>query len=169
MVDITLYPFALYVFLLVCAAIWVYGKVIKKEKKEDKGGYEKEQRLFKMYQNIEDMLNAFEEYTEEAKKEMDKNLSEIRELTEGMRKQPEKQVIKEDRKEAVSNKIKAEEKSPLIKKPEKAAEEEIKAADRIPLMVSAGMSRSEIAKELGLSIREVSLIMDIKKIKTNED
>ena len=86
--DITHYTFTLYVFLLVCAAIWLFGRVMRKSKKEDKNGYEKEQRLFKLYQNVEDMLGMFEEYAEEAKKEIETKLKEARELLENAGRQP---------------------------------------------------------------------------------
>lgn len=171
--DLTYYTFSFYVFLLACALIWFYGRVIRKAKKEDKSSYEKEQRLFKMYQNVEDMLNMFEEYSESAKSEISKSLEQARSLIENTKKPPEKrdkpvehisvpasvppetsgvtEIIKENKKPA--------------KSPEKS--NDMKAGDMIPLLLSRGMNKSEIAKELGLSVREVSLILDIKKIRTD--
>lgn len=170
--DITYYTFTLYVFLLVCAAIWFYARVMHKSKKEDKGSYEKDQRLLKLYQNVEDMLNAFEEYTEDSKKEINKGLEEMRTLIDEIKKAPARQEKKEEVRGPKEIKTEKKETSvPVKKKPEMVLEDEtrMKAEDRIPLMISRGMSKTEIAKELGYSVREVSLILDIKKIRANEE
>ena len=67
--DITHYSFAFFVFVLACLLIWFYRRVSRGGKKNDQGSYEREQRLFRLYQNVEDMLNSFEEYAEAAKAE----------------------------------------------------------------------------------------------------
>jgi|GEM_PF-1077061 len=72
----THYLFALYVFLLVCGVIWFYSRTVGKAKTKDKKGYDREQRLFILYQEIEDMLKGFELYVEEAKAEIDARLKQ---------------------------------------------------------------------------------------------
>ena len=65
---------------MICGVIWFYSRIMRADKKRDKSSYEKEQRLFKMYQNIEDMLGGFEEYAEEAKAGLDERLKQAETL-----------------------------------------------------------------------------------------
>ncbi len=74
--NATHYIFALYVFLLICGVIWFYSRTVGQAKSKDKRGYEKEQRLFRLYQDIEDMLKGFELYVEEAKAEIEARLNQ---------------------------------------------------------------------------------------------
>jgi len=91
--DITHYAFATYIFLLVIAGAWFLAKVFRAGKNKDgKSSYEKEQRLFTMYQNLEDMLAGFEEQaeetrksTEEALKKSEQALRQASEMVEGAR------------------------------------------------------------------------------------
>ncbi len=82
--GITEYAFVTYVFILLCFGIWLYGKFIhathRKSSKKQGGDYEKEQRLFKLYQNIEDMLASFEEFADEARADIELKKSEIKEM-----------------------------------------------------------------------------------------
>jgi len=78
--DITYYAFATYIFLLLIGGVWFFAKVFRGGKtKGDKSSYEKEQRLFTMYQNLEDMLAGFEELVEETKKGSDEALKKSEE------------------------------------------------------------------------------------------
>ena len=75
-------------FLLACVGIWLLGRVLKKSKKasgEPHTSYEKEQKLFTLYQNVEDMLAGFEEYVEEAKKETAKSMAKMQEMMDETR------------------------------------------------------------------------------------
>jgi hypothetical protein len=150
--DITYYTFAFFVFILLSVLIWFYGRVTRK--KADPGSAEKEQRLFRLYQNIEDMMGSFEEYAESAKKEIDEGLEKLKAIA-GETKSVTVQPLPFKQPE-------------LVPRPEKTAalpdESRLRTEDRISLLMQRGLSKGEIAKELGLSIREVSLIMDIKKI-----
>jgi|AGTN01.2.fsa_nt_gi hypothetical protein len=83
--DITHFAFAFFVFILVCCSIWVYGRVMRADKKGGKSGYEKEQQLFRLYQNVEDMLSSFEEYVEEAKADLDGRLKQAEAALAGAR------------------------------------------------------------------------------------
>lgn len=154
--DITHYTFALFVFVLLCILIWFYGRVTRK--KADTGSAEKEQRLYRLYQNIEDMMSSFEEYAEEAKKEIGGGLEKLKialSETQSVPIQPVRQQEHAARAEKA------------IKKPQD--ETKLKNEERILQLMQRGLSKSEIARELGLSIREVSLIVDIKKITDNDN
>jgi len=203
--NYTHFIFASYVFLLVCGAIWFYGRVMRAENKKDRSGYEKEQRLFVMYQNVEDMLDGFEGYAEEAKSAIDERLNQVESLIDDLRKelashrepqkieepktapheeQPEaapqpappasqpdntplaqEQVKQESTPQAVPEpKIKAEDEKPRKSEKKPADRPKLKTPDLIQQYAEEGMSKEEIAKALGISKREVSLIMEIKKI-----
>ncbi len=153
--DLSHYMFAFFVFLLIGLLIWFYSKTVGKKDKEEKSSYEKEQRLFHLYQNIEDMLGGFEEYAEEAKKEISAGLEQVKVLLDETKKAPS----------GTDNKIKTNEK-PVKKREKKAPVPKTgqEPEDRIPELMKKGMDKNEIAKELGISIREVSLMMDVKKI-----
>ena len=199
------FVFASYVFLLVCGAIWFYGRVMRSDKKKDKSSYEKEHRLFVMYQNVEDMLDSFEEYAEGAKSGIDERLTQVETLIEDLRRECERLrevPVREEPKAAPAQEKRQEEidpkPAPLDKqeepkqsapehiqqesmfksapetkretdtaKPQKespAEKPKLKTPDLIQQYAEQGMSKEEIAKSLGISMREVSLIMEIKKI-----
>ncbi len=201
--DITHYTFAFFVFLLVCCVIWVYGRVMRGNKRGDKSVYEKEQRLFKMYQNIEDMLGGFEEYVEEAKKELDARMkqadmapksalsareakpselekktgfaAEIKKSADAEVKKPAAAVIKappkgekklspEVSKTPATRSAAAETKEPRKSITRDAEEPKQKIEELIPRYIEKGMTKEEIARALGVSSKEVALIMELKKL-----
>ncbi len=87
------YSFALFVFLLVLGAIWFYARMAGKIKAKDKANYAKEQKLYNLYQDIEDLLKGFELYVEESKSEIDARLSllqvtQVENVTEGNKAEP---------------------------------------------------------------------------------
>jgi hypothetical protein len=153
--DITHYSFAFFVFVLACLFLWFYKRVSRGSKKNDQGSYEREQRLFRLYQNVEDMLNSFEEYAEAAKAEINSSIEKMNAMIKdndvSAGKAPEASTSKE-----TTENIDAD-------------EAEMKPVEMIPLLIKKGMGKSEIAKQLGLTVREVSMIMDIKKITNNAD
>lgn len=202
--NITHYGFAFFVFILLLCAIWFYARVTQTNKKGNKGGYEKEQQLFKLYQNIEDMLGGFEEYVEEAKADIDKRIMQAETVFAGSRPAQETKPAVSEAKAPPAEAQKPA--APEVKKPEakKPAQEAIKkhalktagrpfaenAADHkepkksensgagkpkqkieelIPQYIAKGMTKEEVAKALGISTKEVSLIMELKKMGTAGD
>lgn len=220
--GITEYAFATYVFILLCIGMWLFGKFIrtanKKGSKKQEGDFEKEQRLFKLYQNIEDLLAGFEEFTEEARAETEKAKEEIREmLSEAKRICQTAQNASENKNDTFA-KAAASETLPVITPPSSAALAAYKAAanikmtepetetakgkhdtrestsepvkehstdnavavavnglspierlqlkipDKVAEMSARGLDVSDIAQQLGISVREVSLAMKIRKV-----
>lgn len=203
--DITHFAFAFFVFLLALVLIWFYARVTRGSRKKEGGAQEKEQHLFKLYQNIEDMLGGFEEYAEEAKTAIDERLKQAealiaaaREISAAAKSQsaaadailkaaavPEPEKAPEPQAERKPE-PKAPAKKPALKRasepaePQQASREEAsppqkaaKAAaakarpnknEEIAQYAAQGMSKEEIARTLGISTREVSLIMQVKKI-----
>lgn len=202
--NYTHFVFAFYVFLLVCGAIWFYGRVMRSEKKKDRSSYEKEHRLFVMYQNVEDMLDSFEGYAEEAKAGIDERLKQVESLIDSLRRELETQREPKKREEPVTparvERVETTDTEPAsidrqpdktpvaperpqresMPAPEPAAQAnevkrqksekkppdrpKLKTPELIQQYAEQGMNKEEIAKALGISKREVSLIMEIKKI-----
>jgi len=184
------YIFALYVFLLICGVIWFYSRTVGRAKSKDKRGYEKEQKLFSLYQDIEDMLKGFELYVEEAKAEIEARLNQAPDpwaavVQEAMSQGPggdqenaaQPEEPEKKRKTAAKRPAKAEGESndpPLIfpeeakpkkRAPRPPAKKDSRPAEEIVSEYAAkGMDQKEIAKELGISSREVALILEIKKM-----
>ncbi len=166
------YLFAFYVFLLICATIWFFGRIMRGDRKKDKGGYEKEQRLFKMYQNIEDMLASFEEYAEEAKAGIDERIKQAEALMEKSRGSAEAMPAPELKpaSAAPADAAAPAEDVQAGKTQKKAASGDRsrkKAEELIPQYIAKGMSKEQIAAALGISTREVSLIIEVKNITEN--
>jgi len=174
--DITHYAFALFVFLLACGLIWFYGRVAGKDKKKDRNEYEKEQRLFKLYQDVEDLLNGFEAYTEEAKAGIDERLRKAEALALSAGKNPAAKAEPTENGAAAFLGNPVEEIPPEAEQPPKIVQDvpvkvkktqkkqKQRVEDLVPRYLSEGMSREDVAKSLGISSREVSLIMEIKKL-----
>lgn len=189
------YVFAAYVFLLVCVGIWLLGRVLKKSKKgngEQHTSYEKEQKLFTLYQNVEDMLSSFEEYVEEAKADTGKSMAKMQEMLEETRslaahlkiqqtvatisakvpvvsEAPQKTAVKED----AVNLTQQAETLPIVKatpfQPQPAPLRQTterkgsKTSSKVAELYMQGMPQNEIAKRLGISVREVTLALKITK------
>jgi len=185
------YVFAAYVFLLACVGIWLLGRVLKKSKKasgEPHTSYEKEQKLFTLYQNVEDMLAGFEEYVEEAKKETAKSMAKMQEMMDETRSlaaqmktmqsssspseiepvvsEPlQKMSIKEDTPPPMEQAKSMPIVKPTLDQPvplrQTSERKGSKTGNKVAELFAAGMSHNDIAKRLGISVREVSLALKI--------
>ncbi len=176
--DITHYAFASYVFVLVCAGLWFYGRVSRsgRKNKGDKSAYEKEQRLFTLYQNVEDMLGSFEEFAEETKKETAQTLKKAALLLEeakGLSAELKslRQAAQQNNKTADAQPAAAAplpetarpDQKPSAPAPDAAAvtEAPLKINEKIALLDAQGLGATDIAKTLGISVREVTLALDM--------
>ncbi len=182
--DLSAYLFATYVFLLVSVTIWLLSRVLRKSKKAreiDKASFDKEQKLFTLYQNVEDMLASFEEYVEETQSEADKNIGEMKRMLEEVKQLAETlktgsapveikepvNVVKEKHEEPVvewteSLHLVAPVPLKIPDQPKRpAALKMSRTGSRVLELRANGMDQNQIAKHLGISIREVSLAMKI--------
>lgn len=180
--DITHYAFAAYVFLLVCGGIWFFGKVFNSGKKNgnDKTAYEKEQHLFTLYQNVEDMLNSFEEYAEQTKKETEQTLKraedmleEVRRLSErldgqqpgagqtGLKAAPPQPAQREAQPWETEQAAAVQRKTLPPDEMDTSAGPPLKTNDKIRLLDAQGLGATDIAKTLGISVREVTLVLEM--------
>ena len=188
--DITYYAFATYIFFLVCGGIWFFSKVSRGAKgKDDKTAYEKEQRLFTLYQNVEDMMSGFEEYAEQTKQDTDAALGKVVHMLEEMRQlskelkgmkasaepaaqgaiprgvrwnetQNEPVTLQPEMPEPVQRASNRPAHADDAMKDEKTAPP-LKTNEKIKLLNAQGFSATEIAKTLGISVREVTLVLDM--------
>jgi len=166
--DITHYLFAFFVFLLVAACIWLFGRVARKKSKEEPGTYEKEQRLFTLYQNLEDMMNSFEEYVGETKAEIDKRLQALKKAAQTQ--DGAQAAVREDAARRIETD--AAQPAPVSHIKEAAAKlqgipesmRDLPVEEAIPMLFEQGYEGEQIAKFLGISNREVTLTMGIKKM-----
>lgn len=172
--DLTHYTFAFFVFILVCGVILLLGRVLGSGKKSEKGNYEKEQRLFKLYQNVEDMMTSFEEYVEESQAKIDESYKKVIQLIENSHKTERKTEPVQD----VSNEVKSPDETvkdifdiPFDISSDSTSDmpSDMPAEEAIPYLLKQGLAKEEIAKQLGISNREVTLIMGIKKMKKETD
>jgi len=167
--DITVFAFAFFVFLLLCALIWMYSRLKRPKKSAEDAVSEKERRLYKLYQNLEDMMNGIEEYVEEARSGIAKDKEEIAAIhakIENMH-----VIYKNDIQARVEEEVKPKEKETEkeIEKDAPAAKKEIKIprniskSEVVRYLKDEGMEDDKIAKELGISKGEVLLILGLKK------
>ncbi len=182
--DLSAYLFATYVFMLLTVTIWLLGRVLKKSRKagEDKADFDKEQKLFTLYQNVEDMLASFEEYVEETQSEADKNLSDMREMLGEVKrlagalaagsmpaeiKEPAAAVCEKHEEPAAERTESLHLVVPVpISMPDETKRpvpvlKMSKTGSKVIELRANGMDQSQIAKHLGISLREVSLAMKI--------
>jgi len=175
--ELQAYLFAFYIFVLICVAIWFYSRVMRAPRKDSKETYQREQKLFAMYQNAEDMLASVEEYTEETKaaleekiQHMSKVMAEFKSVSER-----ENQVTAETQKpkeatppakktRATKKTTKATPKAGTPKKTTRTRKTKT-LEEKVGEMADLGMETSEIAKKTGRSTKEVALIMEVKKLK----
>ena len=155
------FVFAFFVFVLVCMAILLHAKLSRPAKQKIDDGNEKEKRLFKLYQNLEDMMNGIEEYVEESRREIAADKQKIDELLEKavqLQKAPEWDARPKDEPAAKSN-------LELVPKAEPAQKtlRNLNKNELVRYMKKEGVEEEKIAKELGISRGEVSLILGIKK------
>lgn len=204
--GIEFYALATYVFILICIGMWLffrlYKKTGKKAKEIEKSSYDKEQRLFTLYQNIEDLLAGFEEYVEESKSEAQNAKAEIAKLLEEAKSicSEEKAASDEPREMQIAPKLQSvprtssairaayqasaaaktaenESKEPVFEilnplkqdnatpQSDKPAEWSLmKTADKVALLCEKGFSKNEIAQQLAISVREVTLSMKVRKV-----
>lgn len=200
MQPISYFLLALLIFILVVATLILYDR-LKRSRNADEGGTikEKEQRLFKLYQNLEDMILSIEEYVDETKEDLARERDTLRREQENLYGLLEQQVpyssVKEKETAALNRQdinagaplgapLGAPSGSPLpvtkknewkqttvhaasdvnekmpdkgnIMEPRKKQNNKVEDVRRL---CREGLQEEAIAKELGLSRGEVSLIV----------
>lgn len=157
--------FAAFTFVLVLCVLYLHDR-LKRSRYQEEGGnlHEKEMRLFKLYQNLEDMLAVLDQYVEETTTELAREREEIQMMMQRM---------KIDLAEAEARQVHAGAQSAMMEEQKAAAlpaghegrpatgprRKRRGKVEEVRRLHTGGMPEDLIAKELNLSRGEVSLIL----------
>ncbi|MDP4153142.1 MAG: hypothetical protein Q8865_06885 [Bacillota bacterium] len=162
------YIFAFFIFILVCVLIFVYSRLVLAHKgnKNDQIGSEREKSLFKLYQNIEEMMDTFENYVtesmarfDEEKKEISGMLDEVKKLSETAEKNLNRTPAPIEKTE--HDTVKEETTVTEHKKRRKRSSEDTKIQKALQLY-RQGAQLEDIAKELQMSFGEIQTIISVR-------
>lgn len=171
-----IYIYSIFVFILICVLLLIYRGLILLPKnrkaaaaeEESANDKEKEERLFRLYQNIEEMMDNFEAYIEEtreqfeaAKADMQQQAAVINDLIKRV------EATEANAKAAVAVMHSAERLAEQKKEPQAAAggvpaDEPGRRASRpdaVRELLAKGLTVEQIAQKLELSINEVRLVV----------
>jgi hypothetical protein len=178
MTSAEIYIFAIFVFILLCALLFIYKRYISQPKgkktppAEGEGGEAargREERLFKLYQNMEDMMDGFEAYIEDTRDQMESVKRQMQQQSDGLGEMLKRVEAAEAGARAALAAMRAGDR-PETKK-EAAPAVEVKPAatpaggkrsshhDAVKELLGRGMTVEQIAQKLELSINEVRLIV----------
>jgi hypothetical protein len=153
--------FAFFVFVLAAVLIVLYRQLGAPQRKaqadeaaRSQGERERQERLFRLYQNIEEMMDSFEGYLEQSREQMqaeharmEEQIAEVRALC--------------DRAEALGERLDhAEAQGSAAQAHAAAAEPEgQRRADTVRTMLDQGKTPEQIARAMDVSINEIKLIV----------
>lgn len=164
-INFTHYQFAFFVFVLVCIAIVLFKKTKNSSVTDEKVFHEKEKRLFKLYQNIEDMMTSAEEYMEESRESIAKDKKDIENMFKKVDKlhkvvqldiERNQQYIDIKRTNAVTQSTEAPNNKP-------AKKTHMSKNELVKYLSEEGLDTEQISKELGISKGEVELIIGLNR------
>lgn len=160
--DFSYYIFAFFIFILMVFLIILIKKVKSTDSKESIAIKEKEEKLFKLYQNLEEMILDTEELIDEAKR----NIAEDRKTIHSMLDRADNFYSRENigKKLTVSGKDMKPKVVEIITKAEQV--NNIGDYDRkqqVMILKKEGRNTEEISKELSISRGEVELIIGLNK------
>jgi hypothetical protein len=168
------YLFALYIFVLIVVLFFLYRRFVLQVKgkrpasiEDASDGLDKEQRLFNLYQNIEEMMDNFEAYIEDTRDQMESIKSQMTQQADyingllqrveaaeagartavAVMRSPEKPEQEKD----------AQQKGDTKQTPENG--KRATRAEAVRELLAKGLTVEQIAQKLELSINEVRLIV----------
>jgi hypothetical protein len=166
---------------------WLLWKELKKTREQAKNGGagpERETRVFKLYQEIEGMLDSFDQYVAEVHEELETERAALNEtsrqaqlvLLQAMEKAAaiEKLSVPPVTPESAENSaarkeenVKAPETKPVISRLSDRDRQTLgrmeTKAKRVRFLMSRGLAVDEVARELDIGIGEVRLIADLDR------
>ena len=165
--DYQSYIFAIFIFIMICLLMSYYMKLKRSKKDGDNAVTDKEKKLFRLYQNIEDMLNGLEEYIEEVKADIAKEKEESAKTEEKIDAIYQKIVDASnafEQEQAKLNESKEKETERKISREESGIPpQKMSKHGKVLYLQAKGLNEDTIAKELGISHGEVALILGIQK------
>lgn len=169
------YLFTLFVFALICAGLYLFRKLFHspdagrrgRSEEDTAREREREERLFRLYQNMEEMMDNFEGYIEDAKEEIEGVRAAVQKQADQMAELCRRAVEAEAGVQAAASQLRAE-KAAVLKREERPAPEPAPAApeprrssrqDAVKELLGKGNTVEQIAQKLDISINEVRLIV----------
>lgn len=182
------YAFAFYVFLLICVIILLCRALFSKVRKQKMLFDEKEAKLLKLYQTVEDAMDEFFDMAADSKAEMDETFKKMSQLAGNIYKNANVQdpaQIQSTPEDKISEVIdnKSEIKQPLnsdfrktmvdvshgsldqlINEPVRTVDgPSIAKNDTILRLFRCGKPKAQIAQELNITQNEVDLVIEMNK------
>ena len=155
------YLFALFVFALLCVLIVIYRRLMlptKKQAAETDATKEKEERLFRLYQNIEEMMDNFEGYIEQSKEQLEQDKAQIAGQLDQVRELCRRVEEAGARLSSAAAQHKTE---TALAKPAVPTAEGGRPGrqDAVKELLAKGMAVEQIAQAMDVSINEIKLIV----------
>lgn len=163
------YLFAAFIFVLICVLLFLYRRFILLPKgkqsaaETDEQGREKEARLFRLYQNIEEMMDNFEGYIEDTRDHMESVKEDIARQQQKLEELQHRVEATEARTLAALEALRVQDRH---QKPEPQAQEKPVVdpgkkgrQDAVREWMAKGLTVEQIAQKLELSINEVKLVV----------
>lgn len=183
--GIEYYAFAFYVFILICIIIFICRAAFSRYKKQKMFFDEKEAKLLKLYQTVEDAMDEFFDMAAESKSEMDEALRKLSSITGVVYKssgrfksnaeiseQNEIAPVSETEKDLNAEDIKlTHQRSGSFPQKETAPRNSSELSDgtvylrneTILRLFRCGKTRAQIAQELNITQNEVDLVIGMNK------
>jgi DNA-binding NarL/FixJ family response regulator len=173
MTTAQIYFFSIFVFAMLCALIIIWWRLVIRPRgrnaasaQDEAASKEKEERLFRLYQNIEEMMDNFEAYIEDAREEVDSVKRQMQLQAEGINDMIKRVEVAEAGARESLAAMRAKDEPEHAKKKDAVAEEPAEAPagkhgtkrERIRELLDRGMTPVQIARKMELSVNEVKLI-----------
>ncbi len=163
--NYTNFIFALFVFALFNLSVQFYAK------KKGKQVSQKEQRLLQLYENLEEMMDDMEAYVQSSRDELARDRIQMADMMSEME-QLKKQIKSQKQEPQVQAQAPKKRGRPrkypipaVVNKQEKVKPVLVKSKqEQVHELVAQGYMEEGIAKQLGISKGEVSLIMGLRKL-----
>lgn len=163
--DFSIYIFTFFIFILTALIVILLKKIQSTDSKESQAVIDKEKKLFKLYQNLEEMILEAEDLIEESKLKIEDDKNSIHKMLEkadNVYSQARYEAIESVEKAAKvikkSNVVDMNIKSEVIKQKGK-----INRKQKVIILNKEGRSVEEISKELDISQGEVGLIIGLNR------
>ena len=151
------YIYALFVFALLCVLVVLYrraGSPGKRAQAEQEAERAKQERLFKLYQNIEEMMDSFEGYLEQSREQMQSERARLDEQLATVEALCQRAEAVRERMEHTERVEHAEHtQSPVVEAGRGGRH------DVVRVMLDQGMTPEQIARAMDVSINEIKLIV----------
>jgi DNA-directed RNA polymerase specialized sigma24 family protein len=181
------YVFAFYEFLLICVILLLCRALFSRAKKQKAKLEEKEAKLLKLYQTVEDAMDELYDLASESKSEIEEALNKLSSLmgslakaeiggpgTPSLKADASETEFQKDRRDGVKQTDGDRERFREPIKPDKEQTRPTSAADqaerryatRAEIILErsrSGKTSAQIAKELGITLNEVDLVIGMNK------